>query len=183
MTNFVLDAIKKRRSVVRFESTPLEEEKLKAILEAGRWAPSWLNKQPWSFIVVKDQNIKEQLSHVVPTIFVKGLREAPLCIAIIVDAAEDPFHFVEDGAVATQNMALAAQSLGLYSCWIGVFDVNNKSNSSENSVKQILQVPKTHRVISLLPIGYTAQEIEKKERKTLGQIVYENKFGHKTKPS
>lgn len=183
MTNSVLDSIKKRRSVVRFESTPLDGKKLKAILEAGRWAPSWLNKQPWSFIVVKDQDLKEKLSHAVPTVFVQGLREAPICIAVVVDAAEDPYHFVEDGAVATQNMALAAHSLGLYSCWIGVFDVKNQRNSSENNVKQILQVPKTHRVISLLPIGYTTQEITKKERKTLNQIVYENKFGNKTKPS
>jgi len=179
MTNPVLDTIRQRRSVTRFESTPVEEEKLAAILEAGRWAPSWLNKQPWSFIVVKDQNIKEQLSHAVPTVFVKGLREAPLCIAVVVDAAEDPYHFAEDGAAATQNMALAAHSLGLQSCWIGVFDVKNQTNSSENNVKKILETPKTRRVISLLPIGYTAQEIPKKERKPLDQIAYENKFGNK----
>ncbi|MGQ9552443.1 MAG: nitroreductase family protein [Candidatus Bathycorpusculaceae bacterium] len=179
MKNAVLDAIIGRRTAVRFESTSVEEEKLETVLEAGRWAPSWLNKQPWSFIVVKDKNIKEKLSEVVPTVFVKGLREAPVCIAVVADTAVDQYHFVEAGAVATQNMALAAHSLGLHSCWIGIFDVKSQAKSSEGLVKEILGVPKTHRVISLLPIGYTRQENLKAERKTLDQIVYQNRFGNK----
>jgi nitroreductase len=180
MNNLVLDAIKGRRTAVRFESTSVEEEKLKTVLEAGRWAPSWLNKQPWNFIVITDKNIKEKLSEVVPTVFVKSLREAPVCIAVVADTTVDQYHFVEAGAVATQNMALAAHSLGLHSCWIGIFDVKNQKKSSESHVKEILEVPKTHRAIALLPIGYTRQENLKAERKTLDQIVYQNRFGNKT---
>lgn len=141
-------------------------------------APSWLNRQPWNFIVVSDQKIKEQLSRVVPTVFVQGLKEAPVCIVVAVDATVDPYHFVEDGAAATQNMALAAYSLGLHSCWIGVFDIKNEKKSSEASVKQILAIPETHRVISILPIGKLGPETPKKDRKPLSQIVYKNKFEH-----
>jgi nitroreductase len=177
MTNLVLEAIKDRRSATRFESTRVEDDKLDAILEAGRWAPSWLNRQPWSFIVIKDRSTRQQLSEVVPTAFVQGLKEAPACIAVIVNPEEDQYHFVEAGAVASQNMAIAAYSLGLQSSWIGVFDLKDQKNSGESKVKQILEVPRKHRVIALLPVGYGKNEIPKKERKALRQLVYQDKFG------
>jgi nitroreductase len=130
VANEVLDAIRNRRSVLRFEGTPVEEDKVEAILKAGRWAPSWINKQPWSFIVIRDQETKDELSEAVPTTFVQGLKEAPVCIAVTVDANEDPYHPVEDGAAATQNMALAAHSLGLNTSWIGIYDLANQKNSA-----------------------------------------------------
>jgi len=117
MDSPVLDAIKKRRTTLRFESTEGEQDRIEEILEAGRWAPSWLNKQPWNFIVIKEPKTKEQLSEIVPTASVQGLREAPVCIAVSVNTEEDPYHFVEAGAIATQNMALAAHRLGLQTAW------------------------------------------------------------------
>ena len=126
MSNEVLGAIRNRRSVLRFESATVEDDKLEAILEAGRWAPSWINKQPWNFIVIKDQKTKEKLSEAVPTTFVQGLKEAPVCIAVVVNTVEDPYHYAETGAAAAQNMALAAHSLGLNSSWIGVYDLRNE---------------------------------------------------------
>ena len=176
MTNSVLDAIENRRSIVRFETIPIEEEKIQAILEAGRWAPSWLNKQPWRFIVVTDPAIKERLSELVPTVFKSGVREAPVCIAVSVDPNEDSFHFIEDGAAATQNMALAAQSLGLGSCWIGTFALKNEKKSAEEKISHVLEIPKTHRIVSLLPIGIPKQ-VGEKNRKELSHLVYRNKFG------
>jgi len=175
--NEVLEAIRNRRSVMRFESTGIDDDKVESILEAGRWAPSWINKQPWNFIVIKNQKTKEQLSEVVPTAFVQGLKEAPLCITVTVDSIDDPYHFVEDGAAATQNIALAAHSLGLNSAWIGVFDLKNQKNSAESKIKKILEIPKENRIIAILPIGHVKNELPKKDRKPLKQIVYEEKFG------
>ncbi len=176
MTNSVLDAIENRRSIVRFETTPIEEEKIQAILEAGRWAPSWLNKQPWRFIVVTEPAIKERLSELVSTIFKLGVREAPVCIVVSVDPNEDSFHFIEDGAAATQNMALAAHSLGLGSCWIGTFAFKKEKKSAEEKIQEVLEIPRTHRVVSLLPIG-VPKKVEEKNRKELSQLVYRNKYG------
>ena len=176
MTNLVLEAIKKRRSVTRFETTPIEEKKIQAILEAGQWAPSWLNKQPWRFTVVTDPSIKESLSKFAPTVYELGVQEAPVCIVVSVDSSEDPFHFIEDGAAATQNMALAAYGLGLGSCWIGIFNLKEEKESSEEKIKNALEIPKVHRVISLLPIGIP-KHIKEKDRKGLSQLVYRNKFG------
>ncbi len=176
MANPVLEATKNRRSVTRFETSPIEEKKIQAILEAGRWAPSWLNKQPWRFTVVTNPSIKESLSKFAPTIYKLGVQEAPVCIVVSVDPNEDPFHFIEDGAAATQNMALAAHALGLGSCWIGIFNLEGEKESTEEKIKNTLEIPKTHRVISLLPIGIP-KYVKEKDRKELSQLVYRNKFG------
>jgi nitroreductase len=177
MADPILDVIRSRRSVLRFEEKQVDEKLLENVLEAGRWAPSWLNKQPWIFIVVADKNIKTQLSSIVPTVFVQGLKEAPVCIAVAVDTTEDPYHYIEDGAVATQNMALAAQGLGLSSCWIGIFDLKSQKKSAEARARDILELPKTYRVISLLPVGYARGEVPEKDRRMLFQMVFKNKFG------
>lgn len=175
MTNPVLKTIIDRRSVRRFEQTPIEEEKIQAILEAGRWAPSWLNRQPWRFLIITDQNLKQRISEHVPTIFIMGMKEAPICIAVCVEPKEDPYHFIEDGAVATQNMALAAQSLGLGSCWIGVFNLKDEKDSAEKKMKEILNIPKAYRLISILPIG-VPKFVEEKKRKDLSQLICRNNF-------
>lgn len=177
MDNQVLEAIENRRTVARYENIAVKDVEVSAILEAGRWAPSWINKQPWNFIVIRDQKTREQLSDVVPTTFVQSLKEAPICVAVVVDTEEDPYHFTEAGAAAVQNMALTAYSLGLNTSWIGVFDAKEQKNAAEDKVKKILEVPKKNRVVALLPVGHAKGDVPKKERKALSQIVFKEKFG------
>ena len=175
MINPILKNIKNRRSTIRFESTPINEEKLNSILESGRWAPSWTNSQPWRFIIIKDKEIKEELSKVSSSFFALSIKEAPVCIAVCVNPKKDPFHFIEDGTTATQNMALAAQSIGLSTAWIGVFSLNNERESSERKMKEILKIPKEWRLISILPLGI-AKFKETKNRINLSEIVDRNLF-------
>lgn len=175
MINPILENIKNRRSNIRFESTPISVEKLNAVLEAGRWAPSWTNSQPWRFIVVKNKDMKEKLSNVSSSFFAISIRDAPICIAVCVNPKKDPFHFIEDGANATQNMTLAAQSIGLSTAWIGVFSLNNEKESTERKMKTILKIPKHWRLISILPIG-VAKFKETKTRANLSEIVDTNLF-------
>lgn len=177
MDHQIIQIIKDRRTAIRYESTAVKDEELSAILEAGMWAPSWINKQPWRFIIIKDQRTKEQLAEVVPTTFVQSLKEAPVCIAVVVDTEEDSYHYIEAGAAATQNMTLAAQSLGLSSSWIGVFDAKEQKKAAEDKVKKILEIPKKHRVIALLPIGHIKGDAPKKDRKAITQIVFKERFG------
>lgn len=175
MTNPILKNIKNRRSSIRFESTTVNDEKLNAILESGRWAPSWTNSQPWRFIVIKDKETKEKLSNVSLSVFTLSIKEAPVCIAICVNPTKDPFHFIEDGTTATQNMTLAAQSIGLSTAWIGVFSLNNERESTERKMKEILRIPKDWRLISVLPLG-TPKLKETKTRTKLSDIVDTNLF-------
>ena len=59
--NEVLNAIRNRRTIRKFKPDPVDEEKLQMILDAGRWAPSFSNLQPWKFFVVRDQKLKKEL--------------------------------------------------------------------------------------------------------------------------
>jgi nitroreductase len=175
VNNSVLKAIRDRRSSSGFKSTPVDEEKLNAILEAGRWAPSWANTQPWRFIIIKDKGIKERMSEAVSTFFKSSVRDAPTCVAVCVNPKKDSFHFIEDGTTATQNMALAAHSIGLSTSWIGVFSLRNEKNSSEKKLKEILDIPKEWRLISILPLGVPEFK-ETSTRKELSTILDFNRF-------
>jgi nitroreductase len=147
--NEVLNAIKNRRTIRRFKSTPIEEEKLLTILEAGRWAPSFSNLQPWRFIVIKDQVLKNAIDKAArESVLHLGINEAPVVILVCVDRRIDPLHAIETGAAAAQNMALAAFSLGLGAGWIGIW-----GTEAEASIQRIFKLPETVRAVSLLPVG------------------------------
>jgi len=164
--NEVLNAIKNRRTIRRFKSDPIDEEKIKMILEAGRWAPSFSNLQPWKFIVTKDQKVKNELDKASrESVLHLGINEAPLVIIVCVDLRIDPLHAIEAGAAATQNMALAGHSLGLGAGWIGVW-----GTEAETAIQKLFQLPETTRVVSLLPVGYPA-ESPQGNRKPLDEFI------------
>jgi len=164
--NEVLNAIKSRRTIRRFKPDPIDEEKLQMILEAGRWAPSFSNLQPWKFIVTKDRNLKNKLDKASrENVLHLGINEAPLVILVCVDRKIDPLHAIEAGAAATQNMALAGHSLGLGVGWIGVW-----GTEAEAAIQKLFKLPETTRVVSLLPIGYPG-ESPQGNRKPLEEFI------------
>jgi len=147
--NEVIDTIRNRRTIRRFKPDPIDEEKLQMILEAGRWAPSFSNLQPWKFIVIKDQGLKNALDKAAKeSVLHLGINEAPAVILVCVDRRIDPLHAIEAGAAATQNMTLAAHSLGVGAGWIGIW-----GTEAEASIHKIFKFPETVRAISLIPIG------------------------------
>ncbi len=147
--NEVLKTIKNRRTIRRFKSDPIEEKNLQAILDAGRWAPSFSNLQPWRFIVIRDQKLKQAVDKAArESVLHLGINEAPVIILVCVDRRIDPLHAIEAGAAATQNMTLAATSLGLGAGWIGIW-----GTEAEASIQKIFKLPETVRAVSLLPLG------------------------------
>lgn len=179
----LLELLRGRRSVLRFKSDPVSESDLEKILEAGRWAPSYANSQPWKFVVVRDPLKKRALGAIVERILVfrpgrvalssPGLGEAPVVIAVVVDPARDPLHHIEAGAVATQNMALMAHALGYASFWAGVAG----RKEVEREIKRILGIPRGMRVVALLPLGKPAYEPDPGQRLPLAEIVREERPG------
>ena len=172
----ILQAIKNRQCIFRFDPTPLSEETIQTVLDAGRWAPSWLNRQPWHFYVITDPKMKQRSKKEAPSIFHEGILEAPATIAVLVNVMDDPFHYIEAGAVATQNMALAAHALELGSCWIGVFNLRGARRSTEERIKKVLKVPKEYRLIALLPIGKPQPINQERTRKDLEDMTSFNEF-------
>lgn len=163
----VLEAIRTRRSIRKYTGDPVPEEMLNQILEAGRWAPSASNSQPWNFIVLRDKKLRKGIAEV--TTYGKFLDEAPLGIAVVVDPKVST-HPIEDGAIATQNMLLAAHALGLGACWIGAY-----GSVYEDKVKEMLKIPKGKRLLSIISMGFPAQAREK-GRKELEELVFTDAY-------
>lgn len=172
----VFEAVQKRRSIRAYESTPIPEDKLMKILEAGRLAPSAGNIQPWHFIVVRDAEKREKLARARWAGF---LAQSPVVIVGCGDRKASPEWFMVDVAIAMQNMVLTATSEGLGTCWVGSFN--------ESEVKEMLKIPENYRVVALLALGYPRRKIDlvgkvlrlARRRKKLEEIVSFEEFGNK----
>ncbi len=161
----LMQAIRTRRSIRNYQDKLVEEEKLLAVLEAGRLAPSAKNMQDWKFIVVRDFATRQRLAEAARD--QQFVAQAPVVIAAcgtsdLVMTCGQPAYAV-DVAIALDHMTLAAASLDLGTCWIGAF--------YEDKVKEILGVPQEVRVVALLPLGYPAEQPGPRPRKTLDEVV------------
>jgi len=176
--NEVLKAIKERRMVFKFKDEPVEEEELNAVLQAGYWSESFGDCEPWQFLVVEDQELKQELYELTKrvTIYTAGIKNAPLTIAIAITSCATS-HYIEEGAVAAHNMALAAHSLGLGAYWLDVYDLENRKDSVEAEAKKLLGFPESIRLTYLLPLGKPDQK-RNETRAKLEDIVHYNRFGN-----
>jgi len=161
----LMQVIRARRSIRNFLDKSVEEEKLLAVLEAGRLAPSAKNMQDWRFIVVRDSATRQRLAEAARD--QQFVAQAPVVIAAcgtsdLVMTCGQPAYAI-DVAIALDHMTLAAASLDLGTCWIGAF--------YEEKVKEILGVPQEVRVVALLPLGYPAEEPSPRPRKTLDEVI------------
>lgn len=166
----ILDVIKTRRSIRRYTADPISEESINKILQAGRWAPSAGNSQPWRFIVLQSPEVRKKLASILP--WGGFLSEAALGIAVIIDETAST-RAVEDGAAATQNILLEAHSLGLGACWIGTYGSPHEANA-----KKALKVPESLRVLSVIAIGHPA-EAPRRTRKPMADLVFTDEYGRK----
>ena len=180
LENEVLKAIRERRSVLRFTDAAVSDDQVEAVLEAGRWAPSYINAQPWEFIVVRDARLRARVADILRrvTIAWQGFSQAPILIVVAVDAAIDPRHHLEGGAAAVQNMSIMAHSIGLGSFWAGVLEQADSPGSAEDDLRTLLGIPKRRRLIAVLPLGVAAYTPQG-NRKPLSEIVHRDRFEHR----
>lgn len=158
-------AIKTRRSVRNYSDKKISEKELEEILEAGRWAPSGLNNQPWRFIIVSDSKVKEEVS--AQTKYGRIINNAPLIIAVFLDNNESYDRTKDVLAVGAciQNMLLAVHSLRLGGCWMGEI-LKNK-----DEVKKILQAPEGYELMAVITIGHPKGAAEETERKEIKELI------------
>jgi len=186
----VFEAIKTRRSIRKYKSTPVDGKTLELVLEAARWAPSWHNRQCWRFIVVRDSKTRDKLAATLiavsadePNPAAEAIRNAPVAIVACAElgksgySAREPMElitdkgdwFMFDVALAMQNLTLAAHSLGLGTVHVGAFDAEKAAT--------ILGVPEGICVVSMTPLGYPDEEPPMRPRQELSEIVFYDKFG------
>lgn len=158
------EAIRRRRSVREYTGEPIPKEALRKIVEAGRWAPSGYNRQPWDFIVVTDRVMIEQLK-----IASQWMEKAGAIIAVVLDPGASKF-WLEDGSAAIENMLLASTALGYGSCWLQGY-----TEPREEAFKELLGVPPEKRLLTLIPIGVPV-EWPRQEKKPLESILHWEKY-------
>ena len=170
----LLNLMKARRSIRRYQDRPVPEEMIEQLLEAARWAPSSTNSQPWEFIVVRDEAVRRLVGEHSTYYFVRmqHVAEAPLIIALVGKPKATPFYR-EDVAIASAQIMLQAQALGLGTCWIGAFE--------REAVARILKLPQDAELVGLLTVGFPAQVPPPPPRKPLASLVHYDVYGNRKK--
>ena len=156
----IIDAILTRRSIRRFTNQKISDENIETILKAGMYAPSANNQQSWHFVVVDNREILDNIPNIHP--YAKMMKEATLAILVCTDLnlEKSPGYWVVDCSAATQNILLAAHGLGLGSVWLGVYPREERIKS----VIEFFNLPENIKPLSLISIGYPAEEKSTPER-------------------
>jgi len=176
----LMDIIKGRRSMRKYQDKEIPEESLNQILESVRWAPSWANTQCWEVIIVKDPGIKEQLqATLIRNPATKAMAQAPVVLVLCGKLKISGYYdgrvetklgdwFMFDLGIASQNIGLTAYNLGLGTVIVGLFD--------HNRVKEILGVPDGYEVVTMIPLGYPAKEPEAPKRREINEFTHLERF-------
>ncbi len=164
----VLELLKSRRSIRKYKSTPVEEEKIQKCLEAAQWAPSASNKQPWEFMIVKDNRTRQKLAKIHP--YAKFVAESPVVFIPLTNPSIHAKYHQSDTALATMQFMIMAHAQGLGTCWAGVIKA-----SFEKKIKSLLGIPDNLDVLALVSVGYPDQERESK-RKPLESLLHKEKY-------
>lgn len=183
-----LETIKNRRSVRRYSSRPVEQDKLLAVLDAARSAPSWANLQCVRYVVVTDEVVRRQISELsyVDSFFsARGYKSNPSQVAlaeapVVIVACALPNQsgdirgqqfYMADVGLASQNIMLAAYELGLGTVFVSIFE--------EKPLADLLDIPGYVSIVGLIPLGYPLQENENigsTPRKSLDETVFYGKW-------
>lgn len=160
-----LEALRGRRSVRAYKTdSPIPKETLEAIVDCARLAATARNVQPWEFIVITDPEKLNQVAAI--SEHGKHIAQSAACIAVV---CEDTKYYVEDGAAATQNILVAAWALGLGTCWVA-----GDKKDYANQLRDLLGAPDTHKLFSLIPLGYAASVPTPKKRALADVLHWEH---------
>lgn len=164
-SDILLDTIKRRRSVRKFDGAKIPHDAMEQILEAGRWAPSGANAQPWRFVVVTRRETLKALAEICYYKVFKSrhVGEAGAVVIICADPDAGSQTYNLDTAISGANMTLMATSLGIGSCWIGAFE--------EHAMKNMLRIPENLKIIALIAFGYEVGKASVPPRLPLSSIV------------
>ncbi len=162
----VMTAIEMRRSNRQYKADPIPTEVLNQCLEAMRLAPSGSNRQPWRFVVVVDEKVRQALQPACNN--QPSIGQAPVVIAACALPGTSEKGAYINLAIPLEHLALIAVELGLGTCWIGAY--------KEDEVKKVLGIPEDVRVVELMTLGYPADQPAPRPRKSAEEIFCYNKW-------
>jgi nitroreductase len=168
----LFETIQNRFSCRAFSDVPVENEKMKKLLDAINLAPSAGNKQAYKIAVVRSEETKKDLAYASNE--QDFMVKAPYLLVFIADEKMSSSKFAErgeglfciqDATIAASYAQLAATALGLSTCWVGSFDTLE--------VSRIVRAKEFQIPIAILPVGYAEEAPGEKTRKNLANIIYE----------
>jgi len=163
-----------RRSVRKFRKDNIDDATVIELLESANSAPSAGNLQPRDFIVVRDPEIKADLSRA--ALNQRFIMQAPVVVVVVANFPRSMntygergyLYAIQDSSAAIQNLLLAATALGLGTCWVGAFD--------EERVSKILELPDYTRPMAIIPIGYPADRGHRTGRRKIEELIHWEKW-------
>jgi len=162
----MLELIKARRSIRKFTSRKVDENLLNQIIEAGMWAPSGLNNQPWRIAIIQDSYTKQAIAPL--TRYSPIIEEAPVLLLVFldVDSSYDRTKDIQAIGACIQNMLLTIHDLKLGGVWLGEI-LKNKDKVSE-----IVNAPDNLELIAIIALGHPAEQGGRAYRKSMEEIVF-----------
>jgi len=146
--NQTLSVIHNRKSVRNFiKERPVEKEKIESLLKAAMAAPSGMDKRPWEFVVIDDRETLDRMAEALPT--AKMLAEAPIAIVVCGDTVKSSYWYL-DCSAASQNLLLAAESLGLGAVWTASYPYPERMKV----VIEHTNMPPNIQPLVVIPVGY-----------------------------
>lgn len=153
----LIDTLRKRRSIRRFEDKPVSREHLQLLMEAALRSPSSKGINPWEFIVVQDKERIAELAASKPH-GATFLKNAPLAVVVCADASKTDV-WVEDASIAAIILHLTAADIGLGSCWVQIrLRENEQAGTAQDYLAEILELPENMMVEAVIGIGYPLEE-------------------------
>ena len=166
-----LETILTRRSIRKYKKQPISPEILQKLLQAACQAPSAGNQQPWQFVLLDDRKILNVIHTFHPS--AKMLTDADRAILVCGDLNLEKFkgYWMIDCAAATENILLAAHSLGLGACWLGLYP----REARVAGMKKLLHLPSNIIPFALVALGHPAEIKAREDRYNLSRI-HHNKW-------
>ena len=179
----MIGEIRTRKSTRKYKDTPVTDEQVMQLIESARLAPSGMNTQPWNFIIVRNKETREKLARASGN--QKWMSTAPVyivCVADIrcrlkeelevrVDERNDLRELkaiIRDTAIATTQLLLEAESMGLASCWIAMF--------VQDDIRPILGIPEDKYVVGIVLVGHSDEDRGPTPRREIESMVRYEKW-------
>ncbi len=162
----VLETIRTRRSVRKFQDRDVPDDLIEKILTAGIWAPSGMNNQPWRFAIIKNKKLKSDIAQL--TKYTRVLENAPVIVPVFVNhnVTYDVIKDAQTMGACLQNILLAIHSLGLGGVWIGEILKNRIK------VEELCNAPKKYELMAVIAFGYGAELLREGKRNSLEKVVF-----------
>ncbi len=157
-----LAAIAARHSTRVYADQPVDREIVEKIVLAGLQAPTARNVQPWEFVVVTAAETRRQIAALAE--HGRFIAQAPACVAVF---CRDTKYYLEDGCAATENILVAAASLGVQSCWVA-----GDKKPYGREVGMLLGVPEDCKLVALVALGYQAVAGRQPKRRDLSRVLH-----------